>query len=72
MQPKVYFADSIIEEASKVWKDALVVKLSGKSIGFSTLKAKLTTIWKLRVGFDIMSAGNEYYMLKFDLPEDKS
>ena len=72
LKPKVFFADSVIREASEVWRDALVVKLLGKSIGYATLLNKLKALWRLKGGFDIMSAGNDHYMVKFDLPEDRS
>ena len=72
LKPKVFFADSVISQASESWRDALIVKLLGKSLGFSMMKAKLANTWNLRAGFDIMSAGNGYFMVKFDLLEDKA
>lgn len=50
LKPKVFFADLVISQASESWRDALIVKLLGKSLGFSTMKAKLANMWKLKSG----------------------
>lgn len=54
------------------WQDALVIKLLGKNIGYKILKEKLVTMWKLEAGFDMLDIDNGYFMLKFDLEEDRS
>ena len=55
-----------------LWQDALVVKVLGKHFEFSFLRQRLKILWGLRSGFEMMSAGNSYYMLKFDMREDRS
>ena len=40
LAPRVSFDESIIKEFSQPWKDALVVKLLGRSIGFLDLKER--------------------------------
>ena len=72
LKPKVFFEESVIRDASEVWRDALVIKLLGKQIGYVTMLNRLKALWRLKGGFDIMSAGNDHYMVKFDLPEDRS
>lgn len=47
-----------------------MVKLLGKSIGFRIMKERLTRIWKLFVGFNIMDIGNGYFMINFDMGVD--
>lgn len=37
----------IIEEFSIPWKDALVIKLLGKTLGYNIMKTKLATVWKI-------------------------
>ena len=54
------------------WVDALVVKLLGKHISCTALKAKLGSLWKLQGGFDVLNVGNRYFMIKFDLEVDRS
>ena len=50
----------------------MVVKLLGKSIGYNVMKGRLTRLWRLTVGFDIMDISNNFYMVKFDTGMDKT
>jgi hypothetical protein len=70
--PMLHVKSSVMEELSIPWKDALVVKLLGKSLGFNIMKTKLETIWALTGGIDLMDVGNSFYMVKFDGEEDKA
>lgn len=70
--PMLHVENSVIDELSVPWKDALVVKLLGKSLGYNVMKAKLENVWKLTGGFELMDVGNSYYMVKFDGLEDKN
>ena len=72
LQPKVVFAESVLEKMAAPWKDALVVKLLGKSISFTAMKEKLRGIWRLKSGYDVMAVGNDYFMVKFDSAEDRN
>jgi hypothetical protein len=69
--PKVYLDPSVFQELCTPWKDALVVKLLGKNIGYNTMKDRLHRIWKLQGGFEIMDNDNGFYMVKFDQAADK-
>lgn len=51
---------SMIEELSLPWKDALIVKCLSRALGFNVMKAKLSSTWKLLGGFEIMDIGNGY------------
>lgn len=72
LMPMLHVEKKVLEELSVPWKDALVVKLLGKSMGFNVMKARLALTWKLYGGFEIMDVGNGYYMAKFVFEEDKS
>jgi hypothetical protein len=72
LMPMHHVKKSVIAELSVPWKDAPVVKLLGKSLGYNTMKAKLENVWKLTRGFELMDVGNSYYMVKFDGVEDKN
>jgi hypothetical protein len=72
LMPMLHVENSVIAELSLPWKDALVVKLLGKSLGYNTMKAKLELVWKLTGGFELMDVGNSYYMVKFNEVEDKN
>lgn len=62
----------MVEELSLPWKDALIIKSLGKPLGFNIMKAKLTSIWKLMGGFEIMDIGNGYVMAKSEHEEDRN
>lgn len=69
--PKVHLDERIFQELYNPWQDAIVIKLLGKNIGYKTMKDRLTKVWRLNGGFAIMDVDNGFYMVKFDLPEDK-
>lgn len=52
----------VIEELSLPWRNALIVKGLGKTLSFNVKKAKLSSIWKLIGGFEIMDIGNGFFM----------
>lgn len=70
--PMVHLDDSVFEGLSTPWKDALVVKLLGKSIGYLAMKERLQRIWKPMAGFDVMDLGNGFFMVKFDEESDRT
>ncbi|KHN17266.1 hypothetical protein glysoja_010725, partial [Glycine soja] len=53
-------------------QDALVIKLLGKNIGLQLMKEKLTRLWKLGSGFEMLHIGNGYFTVKFDSKEDRT
>jgi hypothetical protein len=69
--PKIHIEPQVFQELCTPWKDALVVKLLGKNIGYNTMKERLQKIWKLQGGFEIMDNDNGFYMVKFDQAADK-
>ncbi|GAU10489.1 hypothetical protein TSUD_421890, partial [Trifolium subterraneum] len=70
--PMLHVKNTVIEELSEPWKDALIVKLLGKSLGYNVMKTKLESIWNLSGGIELMNVGNSFYMVKFDVEEDKN
>jgi hypothetical protein len=69
--PKVFIEPKVFQELCTPWKDAIVVKLLGKTLGYNTMRDRLQKIWKLQGGFEIMDNDNGFYMVKFDLAADK-
>ncbi|KAL6499563.1 hypothetical protein OROGR_027473 [Orobanche gracilis] len=69
--PKVFVADSVIENLSMPWKEALVIKLLGKNLGYNLMRSKLKALWKPKGGFEILDVDHGVFMVKFDLPDDK-
>lgn len=71
LKPKVVIKESVFDGLCAPWKDALVVKLLGKSLGYNTMRDRLSRIWKLGAGFEILDIGNYYFMVKFDDAADR-
>jgi hypothetical protein len=69
--PKVYLDDGVFEGMCSSWKDALVVTLLGKTLGYQTMKDQLKKSWKLTGGFEIRDVDNGFYVVKFDMVADK-
>ncbi|XP_057417870.1 uncharacterized protein LOC130712053 [Lotus japonicus] len=69
--PRIVTDPSVVEEMSAPWKEALVVTLLGKTLGYRTMKLKLANVWRLNGEFDMIDVGNGFYMVKFDIKEDK-
>lgn len=70
--PMLRVQQQVIDDLSLPWKDALVVKLLGKQLGFNVMKTRLEMLWKLNGRIDLLDIGNGYFMVKFDVEEDRS
>ena len=68
--PKVFLENEVFEDMCTPWKDALVIKLLGKTLGYNTLKDRLKKVWKVQGGFEIMDNDNGFCMVKFDKATD--
>lgn len=66
LKPIVHIADSVFEGLYAPWQDVLVVKLLGKRLWYTTMKDRLTQLWKLIAGFEIMDIGNDFFMVNFE------
>ncbi|XP_057432320.1 uncharacterized protein LOC130725081 [Lotus japonicus] len=71
-QPRIVVEKSVIEDMCVPWKEALVVCLLGKKLGFRVMKAKLATTWRLSGDFELLDVGNRFFMVKFDMVEDRN
>lgn len=69
--PKVHLEPSVFQELCTPWKDAIVVKLLGKNIGYHTMRERLQKTWRPQGGFEIMDNDNGFFMVKFDEAADK-
>lgn len=70
--PMVHIDDKVFNGLCEPWKEALVVKFLGKPIGFVTMKDRFHKLWKLAMDFDLMDIGYGFYMVKFDIEDDRS
>lgn len=69
--PEVKIDEGMFTELCHPWQDALVIKLLNKNVGFRTMQQKLAALWKLVGGFELMDVDYGFYMVKFDLEEDR-
>jgi hypothetical protein len=69
--PKVHLEPAVFQELCTPWKDAIVVKLLGKNIGYHTMRERLQKTWRTQGGFEIMDNDNGFFMVKFDEAADK-
>ncbi|XP_057442366.1 uncharacterized protein LOC130734080 [Lotus japonicus] len=72
MLPKVVTDPAVIQEMCSPWREALVISLLGKRLGFRTMKARLASVWRLVGDFDLLDIDNGFYMVKFDIAADRA
>ena len=58
--PVVSLDKKVVERICVPWKDALVVKLLGKDIGFLTMRDQLKKLWNPIGGFDIIDMEEDH------------
>ncbi|XP_057442300.1 uncharacterized protein LOC130734026 [Lotus japonicus] len=69
--PMLYVDESVKDKMCSRWKDALVVSLLGKKLGYRLMKTKLCALWKLSADFELLDVDNGFFLVKFDLAEDR-
>ncbi|XP_057418210.1 uncharacterized protein LOC130712391 [Lotus japonicus] len=69
--PRVFVADSVIKNLSNPWREALVIKVLGKNLGYTLMRKKLQGLWKPKGGFETMDIDHGVFMVKFDQTDDK-
>ncbi|OMO68562.1 reverse transcriptase [Corchorus capsularis] len=54
----------------KPWRNAIIVKLLGKILGFKALSTRVKLLWQIEGGFKIIDLGHDYFLFKFQKKED--
>ena len=52
------------------WSRALIVKVYGRSVGFSFLHGRLLSLWKPMGKIDCVDLGKEFFLVRFSTKED--
>ena len=52
------------------WAKALIVKVYGKSVGYSYLTFKINTLWKPNARMDCVNLGQDFFLIKFSDDSD--
>lgn len=68
----VQIDEPVLEGMCAPWKDGVVGKLCGKSIGYNTMRDRLSRVWKLMAGFEIIDIGNDFFMVKLEEEVDRN
>jgi len=64
---KIFLDDKIFNDLCQSWGKTLIVKLLGKSIGYTHMNTRLKGIWRLTRGFELRGVGLREFVCKNDL-----
>ena len=71
--PTIHVSDVTKEQKQrfrKPWKDALIIEMFEKGVGYLRLQCSLKSKWKLRGDFSLIDIGCNYYIMRFTNKED--
>lgn len=66
----VRFSNDLKQKIRAQWMRALIVKVYGRTVGFSFLLEKITALWNPRGRIDCVGIGKEFFLIKFSTKED--
>ncbi|XP_065853574.1 uncharacterized protein [Euphorbia lathyris] len=69
--PNITIALALVQEWSKAWSCALIVKILGRNVGFIALRTRALEIWKPKGKMDMMDLGHGFHLVKFQNPMDR-
>lgn len=67
-----FIDDADYMKICKPFEQCLVIKLLGKRIGYNILYEKLRALWKPAGGFELKDIHHGYFLVQFDLVEDRA
>ncbi|XP_019200239.1 PREDICTED: uncharacterized protein LOC109193862 [Ipomoea nil] len=68
--PVIRLTNKEKEELRRPWRQALIVKVWGKQVGYSYLHRRLSALWRPKGTMDLVALDNEYYLVKFSSVDD--
>ncbi|KAH9777844.1 DUF4283 domain-containing protein [Citrus sinensis] len=63
--PSITFSDRIHEKLCEPWKNSMIVKLLGRTIGYRTLCTRLNAMWKTTMTYSVIDLENNYFLVRF-------
>lgn len=63
--PSITFSARVHEKLSEPWKNSVVVKLLGQTIGYRTLCARLKIMWQTAMTYSVIDLENNYFLIRF-------
>lgn len=61
----ISFSQRIHAQLVKLWLNAVVVKLLGRSIGYRVPCNGLDTLWSMTEGFSVIDFENNFFLVRF-------
>ncbi|KAK9181331.1 hypothetical protein WN944_024468 [Citrus x changshan-huyou] len=68
--PSIAFSARIHEKLSEPWRNYVVVKLLGRTIGYRALCTRLNVMWKTTMSFSVIDLENNYFLIRFRSSND--
>ncbi|KAI5352205.1 hypothetical protein L3X38_005096 [Prunus dulcis] len=68
--PSIQFSDRAMTRFCQPWKNALIIKLLGRSHTYNYLRDRLQQKWNLKGQWKLVDLVNDYFVVQFDLEED--
>ena len=68
--PSIAFSARIHEKLSEPWRNSVVVKLLGRTIGYWALCTRLNVMWKTTMSFSVIDLENNYFLIRFRSSDD--
>ncbi|OMO87284.1 reverse transcriptase [Corchorus capsularis] len=66
----ITFSKEEKEAMRKPWRNALIVKLLGKVLGFSALTSRINQLWKLEGDYKVTDLEHDYFIIRFQKKVD--
>ncbi|KAK9990157.1 hypothetical protein SO802_025142 [Lithocarpus litseifolius] len=66
----VRLSNDLKQKIRAQWTKALIIKVYGRSVGFSFLQEKIMSLWKPRGRIDCVGLGKEFFIVRFSVKED--
>ncbi|KAF7845606.1 uncharacterized protein G2W53_002511 [Senna tora] len=70
-QDKILLTEAERTSIESPWKNSLIIRLWGLSLGKELLQSKLTNLWKLNQAPYLLEVGQGYFIVSFSLVEDR-
>ncbi|GMP60749.1 hypothetical protein CsSME_00023486 [Camellia sinensis var. sinensis] len=68
--PRVLLPQSLLKKIRRPWKDCLIVKLMGMSIGYKALLNRVKRLWEIQGDLEAVDLGLGFFLLKFEVKSD--
>ncbi|KAI9113143.1 hypothetical protein K1719_015668 [Acacia pycnantha] len=68
--PTFFFSEKMKKKLAKAWKNAVIVKLLGRSIGYKLLLSILQSMWAKKGVLSLINIGNGFFVVKFTNKDD--